>query len=61
MIYFENFLDDYYSACKYLQLPCFKFIYTAPSKKEDCFELKFVLIWGVLQFTVMLSNKFIYT
>ncbi len=27
MVFFENFLYDYYSACKYLQLPCFKVIF----------------------------------
>ncbi len=56
--FFFNFFDDYYSACTYLQLPCFKvffwrnifilFLSRQPLVKKRIVLLKFVLIWGVL-------------
>jgi hypothetical protein len=54
VLFFENLLDDYYSTCKYLQLPHFKFMF------EEIFFLKFLsmppLVGGKVKTMTSLSQ-----
>ncbi len=51
-IFFENLLSDYYSACKYLQLLCFKVmfwrnIFILFSSRQLLVKKRIVLVWSL--------------